>query len=625
MNILIVLIEVVLQIFSSWTIAYHFALATGSPAKLTYIPFLAILLLLIGLSWRRWKRTLWVSIGQWWFWPGIIGLALITGSFTLFTSRPDYDDFDYFHRGLAQLQHMDQPFILTDTTHRVSGQPPPFSTLHLITSYEPLLAMGAALLGVDPLSVYQNFSAFIAGIILPIVYVLLYRQFRLNQALALLATLCALLFLLLDGNLHRSFGNFSLVRLWQGKVILVAILIPLTLLLAYRFLSYPSLNKLSLAAMASICAVGLSGSGVFLIPILIFCVSLAYLFSYRFSYKRLKRVIILNLASFYPAAIVIGLVLGLIPRPVDTTVWNAIWPLNWWDNLALVIGDNPTLIRNLLILLGLPVVSLVSTAKFSRGGSNVELLGVEAWPASLAPSKSLVWPLKRFFVFLFIILCIIVANPISGWLWMRLIQPAAYWRVTYLFPLPWCSGLIVCSLRGFKANPSHWLRVGVAMCAILATINAYQFSVFSQLRFKAPWDYKFFPQEFAFTRSISERVQGRNLLGPESVVVVLGLINPSVKFEATRPVSTLHTFYNVNQPKEGSRRLAAQELITTCKRSPENEAALLQSLELGVNAIVMQDCGELLLTLSNSLDKVMPGKWQEVERNNGYVLFLRHK
>jgi hypothetical protein len=604
MKILFIFIEFILQIFSSWTLAYHFSLITHLPAKSIVIPFLVIWLPMIGLFWQRWLRMIKNSKGvllhqkqERWFLLGAIILALSTGGFTLIISRPDADDFSFFHRALFQLSHTDLPFFLTNTNHNVPNLPP-LSLSHVMTSYEPLVAMTASEIGIDPLWAYQNASAFIVGVILPFVYILLYRQFRLRKTFALVATFFSFLFLILDGNLHRSFGNFALVRCWQGKVILVMLLVPLTFLITHRFLCHPSFRNFSLIFMTTICAVGLSSSGVFMIPILVFGISIAYVLGYGFSLIRIRRAVFLNVASFYGIMIALVFILGVTPSPVDSTAWTQGWPLNWWNDLKLVIGDSTSLICDLLILLVLPIATLKH-------------------------------PLSRFPVLLTIALSLIFANPIWGPFWLEKIQPAAYWRLIYLFPLPWCVGLLANIAIQRDPLRTRVTRIGIGIIILIAIAYAYQFSVLPSpqnatiIKFKSPWELKFSTPELTFARSIGTTLSTRNLLAPEKVVVVLGLLDPNIKFETTRSAETLHVFRNIGKEEEGFRRVAAQNFIGTCIRSPDNESALLESLGKGIDAIIARDCEPNLQTALISLLVSSDTRWREAAHNNGYVLFLK--
>ncbi len=596
MNLLLFILEAILQIFTSWTLAYHLALLINLPVKFIVLPFLIILGIVIKLFWSRWNQLLSLPLEKRAL-LGILGLSLATGIFTLVISRPDADDLVYFHRSLVQLQHLDRPFILTDTLHNQSSLPP-FAITHVMTSYEPLTALVAVVIGIDPLSAYHNLSPFVAGILLPSIYVLLYQHFKVDKYIAILAASFAILFLIVDGNLHRSFGNFALVRLWQGKAILVTLLLPFILLLAYRYFNDATFLNYILVSMAGISAVGLSSSGIFLIPIFIFAISIASLFSYGFSYTYFKRAILLNTASFYCLGIGISLLVGLLPPIPDTPVWY-IGPSNWQENLKLVIGDEATLIRNLIILIALPLISL------ERPG-------------------------KIFLIFLTGVLSLIFANPVLGPFWFEKIRSGAYWRLAYLYPIPWCAGLIIpASVGGVLGRRQMILRMSVALVVLFTTFNAYQGSVLSPpagaspVYFNALGEYKLHPAQLAFARSVSDRLQYKSLLAPEEIVVTLGLINPTVKFEATRTGTTVNIFTGVGRITEGVQREAAQMLVTDCELSPTKESAFLNSLDRLDAVVIRENCEPLLSTALFRLERLTGKQWIEVEHNNGYILIIR--
>lgn len=596
MKLLLFVIETALLIFASWTLAYHFSLLVSLPSGLIFAPFLAIFIPLLIFSQHNRRYALRFPKSECWFPFCVISFGSVIGIVTLFISNPNPDDYNFFHRALVQLQHLKEPFILTDIGHNIAGLPP-LSIVHVLTSYEHFVAMTAALIGADPLGFYHNISACIAEILMVIVYVLLYRQFGLNRLQALGATIGAFLFFFLDLRLAgRSFGNIILY-LWVGKVLLWGVLIPITLLVAYRYLCCPTFRRLSFVGMTGISAVGLSGSGVFMIPILIFGVSLAYLFSYGFSVKRLKHAIFLNFASCYCVVIAVGGIVGLLPNPADSSAWSQGWPSIWWQNFGLVISDSSILIRDLLILVLLPLISMAR-------------------------------PLNRFLPLLTVTLCLIFANPLGGPFWIQIIQPAAYWRLLFLFPLPWCAGLIVCCIispihRSYKAAIIY-ISVGLV---ILSIVTVYHFSgmkpheLRNYLHFKKPSEYRFPLPELSFARSISNRLQNKNILAPERIVVVLALINPTTRFEAAR--GTLHTFSNAGKKEEGLRRVAAQSLVSTCIRSTDTENALLKSLEIEIDAIVVKECKPDLQAALVSLLTLSGSQWIEAERNNGYILFLK--
>jgi hypothetical protein len=151
MATLIVLIESVFLAFGCWTLAYHISLLLGLPARLVWLPFLAVTIpvLLIGISTTR-RRAGTGGKSRPWFLAVTVALSLTNGLFTLVAFKPDLEDFSYFHRALSQSSQMDRPFVTTYTGHDVTGLSH-LSGLHALTSYEPLMAVAGWWLCGDPL------------------------------------------------------------------------------------------------------------------------------------------------------------------------------------------------------------------------------------------------------------------------------------------------------------------------------------------------------------------------------------------------------------------------------------------------------------------------------------------
>jgi hypothetical protein len=86
----------------------------------------------------------------------------------------------------------------------------------------------------------------------------------------------------------------------------------------------------------------------------------------------------------------------------------------------------------------------------------------------------------------------------------------------------------------------------------------------------------------------------------------------------------LRDFSKIGQADEGKRRVLAQNLVTTCRRTPQADAALLASIQHGVTALVVGHCqSEALSNLQTLLQQ--SGTWIVRERLHGYVLLLREE
>ena len=560
-------LEQAVFVFAAWTLGYHLCLALSWPAFAALI-CAPVIYAALCLSTRQdpkkaltsAKRCIPLVIG-----PVFIGLMM--SGVTLFVFRFDADDVSFFHRALVQVDNLGAPFVLKNTQLNVPNLPP-ISIAHVMTSYEPLMAILGRLLVNDPLWFYQNVGAVLAAFFVPIVYVLLFRRFRLSPQHALWATAVAMVFLLLDGGVSRSFGNFAFVRLWQGKTILVTLFAPLLVLLGLRCLARPSRRRFLVVFLACVCTIGLSGSSLFLVPILLFTVSAAYCLSFGFRPRRLWKVIVLGMASAYILAIVAALVLGILPRPENTQVWEIWWPAVWWRNILLVLANVRTVVRSALALFLVPAV----------------LLGP---------------PFRRYLILFSVTLMVVFANPILGPSVLRAVTPAAYWRLTYLFPLPLCLGLVVMGFTLRRLSTVSLARVIVAGATVLAVVWSFNGSVFDRALFKKPSAYKLPPNELEFCRSVGGYIaRGACVLAPTDLAWVLGLIRPDVTFETCRAIETEHAFRCAGKPLEGKLRVTAQKVLTDGPRSSKDEYAFLRCLEHNINYIVVRDrCLDAVLEL----------------------------
>ena len=219
-----------------------------------------------------------------------------------------------------------------------------------------------------------------------------------------------------------------------------------------------------------------------------------------------------------------------------------------------------------------------------------------------------------------------VARPVTGPWWIKELWASGYWRLMYLLPLPWCAGLIAAGVMQWRVRqPALIMQVSVVLAVVLATLGSYHMSVLSAdngTMFKAAEEYKFRPKDLAFAKIVIGQLQDRNLLASEDMIVVLALMNPTIKLEVARPSETLHAFRNANLEAEGLRRVAAQTLIATGQRSPMGDAALLQSLANGVDAVVLP---QPALPAITAVMERAPGRWAEAAQDSDYVLLLRYK
>jgi hypothetical protein len=245
-----------------WTLAYDLVLITRWPAQTLIWCFIAIAVAgFVGL-WRVWKGT-GVAPGKGYrFHPSqllLLVLAFGYAATALFVRRPNQDDVVYFHRALTQLLDLHQPIFLRQTS--VDMDAAAFSPVHLVTSYEMLMALSGHYLRIDPLYFYQVVGHVCAAFSVPFVFYWCARVFGLNRWTAAVGALLGIVFLLMADpwslgallgaasplvtgwspgafNIAGWLGFATVSRyMWQGKPIVWILFLPIALALTYRYLS----------------------------------------------------------------------------------------------------------------------------------------------------------------------------------------------------------------------------------------------------------------------------------------------------------------------------------------------------------------------------------------------------
>ena len=198
-------------------------------------------------------------------------LALAVLSMFTLLSNPD----DVYYVNLSQWVADRGTFPLRDTIF--SNLAFPMSSWPPMASYDALVgtlarlgdvkAASVAYLGVPPVATFLSVLA-------------LWRLLQTWRVRATAVALSlALVFLLFDGGPGYSApGNLFLTRLWQGKVILLCLLVPLLLVYALRYVEQPTRARAGWLLAGGAAAVGLSTTAIFLVPLIALCGAAPLLF-----------------------------------------------------------------------------------------------------------------------------------------------------------------------------------------------------------------------------------------------------------------------------------------------------------------------------------------------------------
>lgn len=192
-----------------------------------------------------------------------LGWAAALAVLSTITLRPNPDDLYYVNLSQWVVDHGQFPLrdtIFSDEIFPMASWPP-------VASYDALVGTIARLVGVQAASVVYIAVPPVATFLSVLA---LWRLLRVWQVrLVSLALSISLVFLLFDGaSGYASPGNLFLTRLWQGKVILLCLLVPLLLVYALRYVKRPSRSHAAWMFAGGVAAVGLSTSAMFLVPLI---------------------------------------------------------------------------------------------------------------------------------------------------------------------------------------------------------------------------------------------------------------------------------------------------------------------------------------------------------------------
>jgi hypothetical protein len=252
----------------------------------------------------------------------------------------------------------------------------------------------------------------------------------------------ALVFLLLavdtaeepGANVDHLPGDFFVTRVWQGKVILVAVLVPLLFALLHEHASRPSRRGVALLAAAGVAAVGLSTTALFLVPV----VALAYLAPCAARAPRRAAAGVAAASAYPAAATAVALVSGGRQparwRPQDIAPEALVLPAVGSGLLALVAMTaalaGPLLLAPRQARLGTAAAALAAALAFVPGVPQLlyELTGLGR------PLWRLMW-----------------AMPVAALVGVLAAQPLAAQRGAAVRLLP---ALAVCALVALAGTPA---------------------------------------------------------------------------------------------------------------------------------------------------------------------------
>jgi len=193
----------------------------------------------------------------------LLVLGLGAAMFALVCHRPDIDDSFYVNVAVTAADHPRQALLAFDTLHGIP-ELPLHQPIYRIHSFELWNGALSYLTGIPAIYCFHWVTACVAAFLLPCALAVLFRM--LLPAEWLWGVAAALLVLVAAGDMHRWYGNFSLVRIWQGKSVFLFVALPLVYAYAMRFALAPSWRRGWALAAVQVAAIGCTSSALWAAP-----------------------------------------------------------------------------------------------------------------------------------------------------------------------------------------------------------------------------------------------------------------------------------------------------------------------------------------------------------------------
>jgi len=375
----------------------------------------------------------------------VLGLALCIALLPLLLHRTDFDDAAFLNLSVGMMS--DPRAILTFDAMLGDPAQPVLLPTYRVEVHHALMAGLAALTGLEVIAVAHLVWPVLAALALFAAFYLFAREFA--GALWWLALLLALVVLFADGSVHRSFGNFSLMRLQQGKSLVFIGIVPLIFVAAARFWHSGTLRDWVFLALVQAAATGLSANALFICPLALFVVGTG---------------LWLGRPSQFGRYVVLGL--------------SGIWPVVAGAMILLSTGALAS------EFLEVPGIQADLRAVFGR------VWALALLPTLFAGVVLLSGWVRKVFAGSLLIYVLLTLNPLLDPVLAKGLTGNLNWRLSYIIPMPGLLGVIgavglATLLRSGRIRPG--LLMGAAVVA-LGVVSLSPSSIFSPARrvFVAP-------------------------------------------------------------------------------------------------------------------------------------------
>ena len=495
-----------------------------------------------------------------WETAGALALTAATGLLALIVVRGDLDDASYVIRTTWVAEHGAPAFrdmiFSNGVWPAITGQE------WYIASIETLLGGLARVTGAVPGDVVYQYTVVIATGAAVWASWLLLRAWGARRPL--LSLLVTLLFLVMGGFATKSFGNFFLARIWQGKVMLVAIVIPYlyAVLAALSSVRWRGGRRARAAGAGILLGVGgaaiaLSSSAVFVVP-LAAAAGLLPLLARRG--RRIDAVLFLAAATVGP--FIAGVVTLLSPSGGGNLVGTTS-RLLWGDVLGtgLPARAGGLVALAVMVCAALVALGLALPRWFATTERTAQYIALSSVIVGLLVSLPPLYP--------------ILTSLMGG--------DAVAWRLAWVVPVPILVGLVASQPWLRRGVPVVTTTVFVVTCLVAGGIPLWSATNSAHLAPPGAWKIRS-PDDLAAAQWIVAQNSTGRYLAPNYVTATTGVITSRIYPVGTRLdyMPTLKGITEAHLPD----RLLLQRIVDKGIRNPTATPDALQALK-ELNVTVM--------------------------------------
>lgn len=352
------------------------------------------------------------------FWMLVCSILVLT----LIAHRSDADDNRYINRAVTIADNPLGPILKYDGRHGLPNVPVKITSK--VYSNEVLAGTLSKLSGIPAIYFPHLMFSALAAILSVMAFGRLFRT--LAPDYWAFAVLAVFIFLISDGAVHRTYGNFSLVRFHQGKGVVVSVMVPLIIVYAFDYMKKPTRKNWLLLLFVQIATLGFSSTGLLIAPFVSFFALMTYGAQSGKWFLR-HRLLPGLLASIYILLILMVIVL---------------YGQKQWPGRRALMGVTPPPQKKHAV--SADVQPIAGKSKPNRYRMNTELVFgrgpfavfyafiiLTAWiwaPTRLARWLCMVFPVGVAIVYLL---------PLTS----KFVNYNFYWRIYWMLPLPVMAGL----------------------------------------------------------------------------------------------------------------------------------------------------------------------------------------